>query len=80
MKYIPFPIIEAAKKFDPEAVEFVLRHFEGYMIQRSLNISMDEFGNTRATVDDDLYYQARLAVLSAISTFQFKEPPPDFAP
>lgn len=36
MKRVPFPIIEAAKKHDIEAVNFIRRHFEGYIVYRSL--------------------------------------------
>ena len=32
MRRVPFSMIEAAKKYDADAVEFVFRHFEGYII------------------------------------------------
>lgn len=78
MKYIPFSVIEAAQKYDTEAVDIILRHFEGYMVSKSLNTCMDEYGNMQSVIDDDLYYQAKNALLSAIFTFRFKEPPDDF--
>ena len=34
MKYLPFPVIQAAKQNDSEAIEIVLRHFEGYIAER----------------------------------------------
>ena len=36
MKRVPFPIIEAAKQCDAEAVEFIRRHFAGYIVNSSL--------------------------------------------
>lgn len=36
MKRVPFSIIEAAKQCDTEAVEFVRRHFAGYIVNSSL--------------------------------------------
>lgn len=36
MKRVPFPIIQAAKELDTEAVEFVFRHFEGFIASQSL--------------------------------------------
>lgn len=36
MKRVPFPIIQAAKEFDTEAVEFVFRHFEGFIASQCL--------------------------------------------
>ena len=78
MRRVPFSIIEAAKKCDAEAVDFIRRHFEGYIASRCLMYYTDEHGNPRSYVDADLHYQAETAMLSAIFTFRFKEPPPDF--
>lgn len=78
MKRVPFPVIQAAKEFDAEAVEFVFRHFEGFIASQCLINYTDEYGNTRSYVDDDLRYQAEIALLNAIVGFQFMEPPSDF--
>lgn len=80
MKRVPFAIIKAAKKFDAEAVEFVFRHFEGFIASQCLIDCADEHGSTRSCVDDDLYYQAQLALFRAIAGFHFREPPDDFMP
>lgn len=80
MKRVPFAIIKAAKKFDAEAVEFVFRHFEGFIASQCLINCADEHGDTRSHVDDDLYYQAQIALFRAIAGFQFREPPDDFMP
>lgn len=80
MKRVPFAIIKAAKKFDAEAVEFVFRHFEGFIASQCLIDCTDEYGNTHSCVDDDLYYQAQIALFRAIAGFQFREPPDDFMP
>ena len=79
MRYVPAPIIREAKKYDGEAVDFVLHHFEGYIVTRCLSSYMDEYGNTRTFLDEDLRYSARAALLSAIGTFEFVEPPESFA-
>ena len=79
MKRVPFSIISAAKQSDVEAVDFIRRHFEGYIANRCLNSYQDQSGNTRSYVDDDLRYHAEIALLSAIFTFQFREPPQDFS-
>ncbi|MEH2935648.1 helix-turn-helix domain-containing protein [Hominisplanchenecus murintestinalis] len=80
MKRVPFNIIQAAKRFDAEAVQFVLQHFEGFIVSRCLCRYDDEYGNTHFHVDDDLYYQAKIALFRAIDSFQFKKPPDDFMP
>lgn len=78
MRSVPFSIIKAAKESDTEAVAFIRRHFDGYIASQCLCYCMDEYGNMRSFVDDDLRYQAETAMLSAIFTFHFKEPPDDF--
>ncbi len=78
MKRVPFSVIQAAKEFDTEAVEFVFRHFEGLIASQCLSDYTDEYGNKRSFVDDDLRYQAEIALFNAISGFQFREPPDDF--
>lgn len=78
MKYIPAPVIRAAQAYDNEAVGFVLRHFEGYITSRCLSSYTDEDGNEHTLVDDDLHYQAIRALLSALGTFKFREPPENF--
>lgn len=75
MKQVPFEIIKAAKEYDSEAVEFILRHFAGYIASRCINTCMDEQGNTCSFVDEDLRYQAEAALLTAISKFSFEAPP-----
>ncbi len=78
MKRVPFPVIQVAKEFDPEAIEFVFRHFEGFIASLSRVDCTDEYGNTYSQVDDDLRYQAEIALFNAISGFQFREPPDEF--
>lgn len=78
MKRVPFSIIEAAKKCDAEAVEYIRHHFEGYIIARSLKRYSDQFGTEKSFLDDELHYYAETAMLSAIFTFRFMEPPDDY--
>ncbi len=49
MRRVPFSIIEAAKRCDAEAVEFIRRHFEGYIVTRSLKKYSDQYGNEMYT-------------------------------
>lgn len=78
MKRVPFVIIKAAKTFDPEAVIFVLRHFEGYIASRCLSTYTDTYSKSHSIVDDDLYYKAEIALFAAIAGFEFREPPENF--
>ena len=79
MKTVAFSTIEAAKQYDYEAVEFIRRHFESYIASRCLITYVDQYGNTKSFVDDELRYHAENAMLSAIFTFQFRDPPADYS-
>lgn len=78
MKRVPFDIIRTAKDFDPEAVMFIFRHFEGYIASRCMSTYMDNWDKKHPIVDDDLYYKAEIALFAAISKFEFQDPPEDF--
>lgn len=78
MRYLPFVVIEEAKKNDSEAIGMVLRHFEGYIASKCKETREDGHGNTRSFVDEDLRYLAEIALYAAILQFQFKTPPEDF--
>lgn len=78
MKYIPFSTIKAAQEYDGEAIDFILRHFENYIVSKCLNTFTDKLGDSQPFIDDDLYYQAKNALLSATFSFRFREPPVDF--
>lgn len=80
MKRVPFSVIQAAKMFDTKAIQLVFQHFEGFIISQCLCCYNDKYGNTCSYVDDDLHYQAIIALFSAIASFQFREPPDDFMP
>ena len=77
--YVPFAIIKAAKECDGEAADFIFRHFKGYIASKCQVRYIDEYGKNGSYIDEDLRYRAEAALLSAIFTFQFREPPEDFA-
>ena len=79
MRRVPFAIIQAAKNDDAEAVEFIFRHFEGYIAKKSLSTYKDEYGNAYSCVDDDLRCAAEFSLFSAIAGFRPTDPPDDFA-
>ena len=78
MKRVPFLIIEAAKQCDDEAVNFIRHHFEGYIVSSCLRKYRDQYGNEKSFLDDELHYYAEIGMLSAIFSFDFREPPEDY--
>ena len=77
MERVPFQIIKAAKEYDSEAVEFVFRHFAGYIESKCTVTYTDEQGHICSVINEDLRYQAELSLLSAIKNFSLREPKGD---
>ena len=42
---VPYPVILAATKGDPDAMKMVLQHFSGYIARLSMRTLYDERGN-----------------------------------
>ena len=51
---LPYPVILAATKGDPEAMNIVMQHYQSYIAHLSIRKIRDERGNTYYGVDEDL--------------------------
>ena len=51
-KLIPYPVIAAAVRGDPEAVNQVLDHYSGYIAALSMRRGYDQNGNPCLAVDE----------------------------
>lgn len=51
---LPFHIIKAASEGDVEAIQMVLKHYEGYIAKLSTRRMYDEFGQAHYCVDETL--------------------------
>ena len=47
---VPYPVIVAASKGDPDAMKIVLQHFSGYIASLSMRKLYDERGNVYSTM------------------------------
>ena len=43
---LPYPVLIAAKKGDPEAMKIVVQHYDSYIASLSMRKLIDECGNT----------------------------------
>ena len=65
---VPYPVIVAATKGDPDAMKIVLQHFSGSM--RKL---YDERGNVYFGVDHDIRERLQAKLMMAVLTFKAEE-------
>ena len=67
---LPYPVIVAAIQGDFEAMEFVLQHYESYMVSLSIRRFRDDSGNLYYGVDRDIYDRLRSKLMQAVLKFK----------
>ena len=66
---LPYPVIIAATKGDPEAMAIVVKHYESYIASLSMRKLRDERGNTYWGIDEDIRDRLRSRLMRAVLTF-----------
>ena len=66
---LPFPVIVAATSGDIDAMNKVLKHYEGYILALSTRRLYDEYGNPHLFVDDELRREIETRLITRILTF-----------
>jgi len=66
---LPYPVIIAANKGDPEAMQIVVQHYESYIAYLSMRKLCDERGNSYWGVDEDIRDRLRSKLMQAVLSF-----------
>lgn len=67
---VPYPIILAATKGDPEAMKLVVQHFSGYIASLSIRKLYDERGNAYYGVDEDIRERLQAKLMRTVLRFK----------
>ena len=67
---LPYPVIIAATKGDPEAMNIVVQHYESYIAYLSMRKLRDERGNTYYGIDEDIRDRLRSRLMRAGLSFK----------
>ncbi|MEJ8777181.1 helix-turn-helix domain-containing protein [Pseudogracilibacillus sp. ICA-222130] len=67
---LPYPIILAANKGEPEAMKVVILHYGSYMTSLSMRKLRDEQGNTYWGIDEDTRDRLRSKLMQSILAFK----------
>ena len=67
---LPYPGIIAATKGDPEAMQIVVQHYEGYIASLSMRKLRDERGNIYYGIDEDIRDRLRSKLMRAVLSFK----------
>lgn len=70
---LPFDVIQAATRGEPEALAQVLKHFEGYIAKMATRIYYDEYGQSYHHVDPELKQRIECRLIAqVIQKFKIK--------
>lgn len=67
---LPFPVIRLASDGDVDAINAVLKHYEGYIAALSTKQFYDEYGNPHLYVDEGLRRRLETKLITKILTFK----------
>lgn len=66
---LPYPVIVAATRGDPEAMMTVVQHYESYISSLSMRKLRDERGNFYYGIDMDIRDRLRAKLMRAVLSF-----------
>lgn len=67
---LPYPVIIAASKGDPDAMRIVVHHYESHIAFLSMRKFRDERGNTYFGMDEDKRDELRSRLIRAVLSFK----------
>ena len=67
---LPYPVIIAATKGDPEAMKAVVQHYESSIARMSMRKLRDQSGNTYWGIDEDIRDRLRSKLMLAVLSFR----------
>lgn len=67
---LPYPVIIAAIKGDPEAMNIVIQHYDSEIAYLSMRTLRDERGNTYYGIDEDIRDRLRSHLIRAVLSFK----------
>ena len=67
---LPYPVILAATKGEPEAMNIVMQHYQSYIAHLSIRKIRDERGITYYGIDEDLQERLQAKLMRAVLSFK----------
>lgn len=67
---LPYPVIIAATKGDPEAMKAVVQNYESSIARMSMRKLRDQSGNTYWGIDEDIRDRLRSKLMLAVLSFR----------
>lgn len=68
---LPYPVILAATRGDPDAMRIVIRHYASYIAYLSTRKVHDEYGSTYYGIDEDMRERLQAKLMRVILNYRF---------
>ena len=69
-EFVPYEVVVAAVAGKPDAMELVLRYYDGYIASIATRKKYDELGEVYFGIDHEMQDEIRLALIKAIVSFK----------
>lgn len=66
---LSYPIIVAASSGEVDAINTVLKHYEGYIVTLSTRTLYDDYGNPRLLLDEEMRRELETRLITRIMAF-----------
>ena len=67
---LPYPVIIAANRGDPDAMRAVVRHYQSYIVHLSMRKLRDESGNIYYGIDEGLRERLQSKLMLTVLAFK----------
>ncbi len=67
---LPYPVILAATKGDPDAMRIVVQHYASYIAYLSTRKVRDEYGNTYYGIDEDMRERLQAKLMRVVLNYK----------
>lgn len=67
---LPFPVILAAIKGDPDAMKIVLQHYASYIAYLSTRKVRDKYGNVYYRIDEDMRERLQAKLMRVVLDYR----------
>lgn len=67
---LPYAVIQKAAGGNVDAINAVLKHYDGYIAKLSMRELFDEYGNARWCIDEELRRRLETKLITKILTFR----------
>lgn len=67
--FVPYPVIAAAANGDPDAINAILKHYDGYIAKLCTRTTVNADGSSQEYVDEDMRNRLKIRLITRTLRF-----------